>query len=768
MIATPTPLKTEPALTQQATNNERLSPDNHRLSQLLQRVRKRARRWILLEAFSAIGFSIAAWFWLTLLLDWLIEPPPGVRILAAGILCFWVVFVLVNKLFLRLRIPLHDEQLALLIERTHPELQDSLSTAIELRLNNTGELTREIDPTLLGRTTSIAAASIRKIRMGRLFRRTQLLRKAGLSSFSIGTMIAVFILLPNVRETWAQRMLMFSNTPWPRQVTLTVADFPNGVRRVARGADTEILVTAQSTGKLPKFVELQHLGANGWTAHRMGTRGSAEERRQLFTHTIKKPKEDLTINVRGGDGRIRDLRLEVVEPPSLKQLVLMITPPLYIGGEPRPLAATRLVEVPAGSTLSITAEASKPLSKATIRSLPAKQQISKNTTGTASSAVEQDFIVAQIEAKPPGITSKNQQNSLSEPPESLSGTLGPILDDSILEIQFTDTAGITSQKPIRFQVIARPDQPPKVEVTPQDISSFITAASSIPITGKIEDDYGLAEAVVSLRRITPADHTEATTNANLQHVSMSLPTQSSTVLDLTKESSTRLGVDSLPPKVGDELELVVSAKDYCGLASGPQTTVTDPWRLRVVSPEVLLAMLEAREIILRRRFESLIADFQQKRDRVASDANTEEQDHKVLTSRLAEATSKANGETTEIAGSFRGISDELFNNRLLNPQLEARLLNQIVTPLETIIEGPLEQLRLASYNSEKTVDAKQLIRMADTCLEQMRAVLDKMIELETYNEVIDSLRNLIEQQQSIRGETSKQQKQRARDVLKGL
>ena len=91
-----------------------------------------------------------------------------------------------------------------------------------------------------------------------------------------------------------------------------------------------------------------------------------------------------------------------------------------------------------------------------------------------------------------------------------------------------------------------------------------------------------------------------------------------------------------------------------------------------------------------------------------------------------------------------------------------------MTPLETIIEGPLEQLRLAAYDAEKTVDAKQLIRMADTCLDQMRAVLDKMIELETYNEVIDSLRNLIEQQQSIRGETSKQQKQRARDVLKGL
>ena len=695
------------------------------------------------------------------------------RILAAGTLCASVAFVLVNKLFLRLRTPLHDEQLALLIERTHPELQDSLSTAIELRLNNTGELnstgelTREIDPTLLSRTTSIAAASIRKIKMGRLFRRTQLLRKAGLSSFSIGTMIAVLILLPNVRETWAQRMLMFSNTPWPRQVTLTVANFPNGVRRVARGADTEILVTAQSTAKLPKFVELQHLGTNGWTTHRMGTRGSAEEKSQLFTHVIKNPKENLTINIRGGDGRIRDLRLEVVEPPSLKKLVLTITPPLYIGGEPRPLPATRLVEVPAGSTLSITAEASKPLSKATIRSLPVKQQINKNTTGNANSAAEQEFIVAQIETKHSEITSKNQQNSLSKPPESLSGTLGPILDDSILEIQFTDTTEITSQKPIRFQVIARPDQPPKVEVTPESISSFITATSSIPITGKIEDDYGLAEAAVSLRRIATTDQAEAIANTT-QTVSMSLPTQSSTVLNLTKEPSVRIHAHSLPAKVGDKLELVVSAKDYCGLASGPKTTVTDPWRLQVVSPEVLLAMLEAREIILRRRFESLIADFQQKRDRVASDTTAEEQDREVITSRLAEATSKANGETTEIAGSFRGISKELFNNRLLTPQLEARLLNQIVTPLETIIEGPLEQLRLAAYDAEKTVDAKQLIRMADTCLDQMRAVLDKMIELETYNEVIDSLRNLIEQQQSIRGETSKQQKQRARDVLKGL
>ena len=110
----------------------------------------------------------------------------------------------------------------------------------------------------------------------------------------------------------------------------------------------------------------------------------------------------------------------------------------------------------------------------------------------------------------------------------------------------------------------------------------------------------------------------------------------------------------------------------------------------------------------------------------------------------------------------------MFNNRLLTAQLEERLLNQIATPLEQIVSGPIEQLRLAVYDSERPTEAKRLIQMADVCLDRMRSVLDKMIELETYNEVIDTLRTLIEQQQAIRGETSKQQKQRARDVLKGL
>ena len=767
MIASSIPLKKEPETGKPPRGKTHGSTNDYKLSQFLKRIRKRARRLILIEAISLIGLSIAAWFWSTLLLDWLIEPPPVVRLLATGTLCFWVSTIVLNRLIRRLRAPLRDEQLALLVERTHPELQDSLSTAVELRLGETQSALSTIDVSLLDRTTSIAAASIKRITMGRLFRRTHLLRKAGLSGFSVGTMAAVLVLLPTVRETWVQRMLLLSNTPWPRQVTLSIAGFPNGVRRVARGANVEILVTAQSTGQLPKFVELQHRGKEGWTTHRMGTRGASEEKTQLFTYIIKKPKEDLAIEVRGGDGRLRDLRLKVVEPPSLATINLQITPPKYIGGEPRPLAATRLVEVPAGSTLSITAESSKPLSRATIRSIPipsAPQNVTTSTQASEAKTMEKESIVAQLTTKP--LETSSQNISLDKQPRRLSGTLGPVLDDCILDIEFTDTTGITNQKPIRFQLLSRADLPPEIEVTPDGISSVITTSAAIPITGRIQDDHGLAAATVSLRRTTNIAADSADTE--LQQTSISLATHSSTVLDLIKEASPRIESASLPAKVDDELELIVSAKDRCGLAGGPQTSTTEPWRLRVVSPEVLLAMLEAREVILRRRFESLIADFQQKRDRVVTDVTAKEEGNETTTSQLAEATSRANGETSEIAASFRDISDELFNNRLLTAPLEERLLNQIATPLEKIVSGPIEQLRLAVYDSDQPTDANRLIQMADTCLDRMRSVLDKMIELETYNEVIDSLRTLIEQQQSIRGETSKQQKQRARDLLKGL
>ena len=225
----------------------------------------------------------------------------------------------------------------------------------------------------------------------------------------------------------------------------------------------------------------------------------------------------------------------------------------------------------------------------------------------------------------------------------------------------------------------------------------------------------------------------------------------------------------------------LAARDGCALASGPNEGASDDWSLDVVAPETLMAMLEAREILLRRRFESVVSDVALSRERLAAAAvglpaadgdaddgaaaDGEGGDGVGLeVARLADAASRAAGETAEIAESFRAIRTELDNNRMLTPELEDRLVTQIAEPLRTVAAADLPALATAA-KAAGPADRDALLGRVDAVLAKMRAVLDKMMELESYNEVIEILRDVIRTQEEIRSETLRRQRQRAKEVL---
>ena len=127
-----------------------------------------------------------------------------------------------------------------------------------------------------------------------------------------------------------------------------------------------------------------------------------------------------------------------------------------------------------------------------------------------------------------------------------------------------------------------------------------------------------------------------------------------------------------------------------------------------------------------------------------------------------EAAARAAGETAEIAAAFRMIRVELDNNLLLTPELETRLIIQIADPLAGIAAKDLPALSVACRGS---FGPAELVSRTDEVLARMRAVLDKMMELESFNEVVELLRGMIRTQEEIRIETLKRQKQRAREAL---
>jgi len=215
-------------------------------------------------------------------------------------------------------------------------------------------------------------------------------------------------------------------------------------------------------------------------------------------------------------------------------------------------------------------------------------------------------------------------------------------------------------------------------------------------------------------------------------------------------------------------------------------------------------MLEAREILLRRRFESVVSDLALARERLAAgvegsavagsgagevdggevgDGGAERGDGGAVgdggegrsgnpmaegwpleSGRLGESASRAAGETAEIARDFLAIRGELDNNRMLTAELEGRLVGQIASPLAAIAADDLPGLAAAVRLAAAT-DRGAIIARADAVLARMRTVLDKMMELESYNEVIELLRGVIRTQEEIRSETLRRQRQRAKEAL---
>ncbi len=726
------------------------------LFRFLAGLRRQARRWIWIESLAWLALLCAAVFWGTLACDRGIEPPGWVRAAAVAGAVAGIIWLLAVKLVARLVLPLSDESLALVVERGHPEFRDSLSTAVGLaRADRT-----DVDGALLARTTGEAVALLDGVEPARLFHRRRLCLLALAGAVAAGTIGLLAAVRPAVAAVWARRVVLLSDEPWPRSVQLTVDGFRDGVRVVARGSEVDVIVHADGPHGPPEVVELRTRGPAGWRTDRMGTRGGATTTGQTFGHVLEGVVEDTTLEIRAGDARLRNLRLHVVDAPTLESLSVRGTLPDYLGGGDRRPPAARIVALPRGSRVDIVCESTKPLSAATLAVRPAGE----------SPAGEEERILGTIE---PG--------AAGPPPRSISGTIESLLADATVVVRFTDTDGLSSREPTAFTLAAVPDEPPRVALRLEGISTAVTPHARLPLAGTIADDHGLADAAVRLsvgsrpaRREAGGRTADRRAAADRAAEERTLPIArvrgGEPLIDLPADAPEVVPLDGLGLVPGGRLEVAVSARDRCTLDGEPQVGTSDTWTLDVVTPEELQALLEAREIVLRRRYEAAIDDFAQGRDRLAAGPRQDGaavDDPAAAAARFGEAVARAAGETAELSAAFRGIRLELDNNRLLTPELERRLVVQIADPLAALAADDLAGLSKACRDAAGLAagGTAVVVRRADEVLARMRDVLGRMMELESVNELIERLRGVIRTQEQIRAETLERQKRKAREAL---
>jgi uncharacterized membrane protein (DUF485 family) len=734
-----------------------------RIERLLSELRRRIRRytWQRGVAFALAYVGLA--FWVALAIDWLFEPVWEVRLtilLVAGLGAGYVIYRLIVA---RAFVPLSDSSMAVVLERKFCSFQESLLTTVELssHADTLADHTRE----MLAHTCEEADRRAAEVNLDTLFNLQPLRTAIALAAIALGSIVIFAQAEPELFQFGLERLATITDAPWPRKTRLEIEGFPSREAVVAKGGDLEVVVKADTMRVVPSGrdgVKIRYRTADGARERRTMVQEGIAQRGpgiyQRYVYVFQRVLSPIDFDVYGGDARLRNLHIRVVDHPAVTAS-LHCEFPKYMQQSPRDLPATAAMSLPRGTRITMHATANKDLVRARV-----------DYTGADSKPRVEEIRLAEE----------------GQPARQFECQLDALLADTTLSISLVDTDGISRKDALRISLSMTPDTAPQVNLRLAGIGSAITQRAQLPFVGEITDDHGLTRTWIE----TSINEAVAT-----EHPFAAKPDGR-----VAMEVKEALEVEPLGVKPGQKLLVGTKAADTYDLpgvdqkTEGPNVGLGERFLLDVVTPEELRAILESRELNLRQRFEKIIEEMTETResldlvgdgakpmqsssDEKDSEADTPERHRersRLRVERAVQNSEKNKLESDGVAVAFDGIREELVNNRVDTEELKIRLKDQIADPLHDIVKRLFPELeaRLKALGTSLDGEASKLqaaraaaIAQADLVLLEMRKVQDRMLELETFNEALDLLRSIISAQQKVGEKTKKQRDENLRKLL---
>ena len=735
----------------------------------------RLLRWLVrlyvgLEGLAALALVLGISFWVGLWIDWTFEPSPALRIvLSAGVLLA-TLYVAVRYWLSRAFARLPNTSLALLVERNYPELNGSLVTTVEAAAPRRAAPHSQDLPiekkALLQQTSQAASAAMPGIQLRRIFCFRPLVWKSCVAITLVGSVCAFALLQSETFGFWLDR-LQLSTAPWPRRVQLSVVGFEQRggelVANVARDDDFQLQTYASilEGHSSPEQVEIRYRLEDGRRGrHSMTQVGEAlpgRDASQGFQYNFRKVVDDLWFDVVGGDDRIRSLRLHVVERPQIYRTAIECEYPAYLERPSRSIPFSGRVELPEGARAVCLVESNKPLSQVTVHD-PAQQY----------------DLAAQLDSKSP---------------QEFRFGFDVGKEDLVLLVTMRSQDGVENRDPYRIVISALGDEPPEVAVQVRGISSAVTPQATIPFIGRILDQYGIEEVWFEYQ----VDQESPERRSPVSQPEGRLDFSQLEPFDLAQSGfQTKRRLVNLQP--GQKLSLAIQARDAYDLQGKTHIGSSQRFLLDVVTESELRARLEKRELGLRQRFEAihekmtgnqglltrLRVEQPPTNEPPSTDAQPDPDEQQRLRKRdrlriggaLQNVTQTAY-ETLGVSEGFEEIVEELINNRVETEELKRRLVAGIAEPLREIggkmmpsLEGKIQVLQVAFDGPQSWVKShRQTLAEGEAVLEAMQQVLDRMLELESYNELVELLRGIVSEHQQLQEETKAERRRKLRSLL---
>lgn len=796
----------------------RTFPIDPRLTTLIGSVRSAIRRYVMWDGVLAILLLILSAFWIGLALDWLpvklggVEMPRSARAILLIVVAVVMLVLVYRLLLVRLWRPLPDDSLALLVERHHPRLGGRLVTAIQLTSDDRDGDSH--DPQLLKHVHDEIAGDLSDVDANRIFQWRPIVRKAAIVGPMILAALGLLIASPQTFARAASRLTLLSDTPWPRkaqlemvgielpQVTasemqaseskLVTFDDESKTVRLPRGSDGTLRIRAKADGDavVPTVCTAYYetdAGVRGQAnLKRVGREIDGFQSFLLDGPPLTGLSESMSISIRGLDDRLDDFRIEAIEPPAITNFEVSVRYPDYLRtGLPADVGVEDVVtqyqaglRVREGSRVTITAVSSVPL-------------------GSVDALIEQN-----------GVAQTNVTPTISPDGNTVRIRLPDFDSAATIRLVPADVDGISAQAPYRYFVNVIRDQTPDIQLKLSGIGSAVTAKARLPLEVNATDDYGITETSVQLATSSAQDSADG---------DASLPTELTVLRPSLGRDGGAEGVVDLRDLV-DERRLqaiepdgivTVFAETRDGFdLDGEHAVRSEMYRLQVVTPEQLLALLERRELGLRSRLEQTIDETRSLRDALSrldvsvegpddpsgesgdiggavpdfdaeSDVQSVERDLQILRLRSQQAglqAAKTGQELSGIVASLDDLLQEMVNNRVDSEDRRERIGTGVRDPLGSAVtnEIPLlsEEIRqlelVIGIPSDAGQRRKQAVDATDQLLLKLTAVLAKMLDMQSYNEVLDMVRGLIDDQDRLKDETEEQRKKRIQNFFQDL
>tara|TARA_R110002111_G_scaffold168038_1_gene233878 strand:+ start:170191 stop:172671 length:2481 start_codon:yes stop_codon:yes gene_type:complete len=623
---------------------------------LLNRLRGKIRRYILLEGTAKLLAVVGLIFWFSFLLDWTyfklshLELPVWFRASFLLVALSAIVFLTGSFVLFRLMKKMRRKALALVLERRFPELNDRLATAIEL--HDTQEPQNALTRAMLDRTVHEVAEGSRQLPLEDVFDKRPLKRAFLWAFILLFSILALAVINQPAMARWAKGYLELRSDYWNRETGLVVKviaqpgdrikEFQNQTYKHGLGNDLTLLVETVDGKKVPERVQLTYRMQNGRGGGRTVMSRLGEGK---FKHTITDLLDGIQVWVSGNDfTNPVPYLVEIVETPVLDQIQLACFYPEYTGlnqidpatgqsqADFQTVQGTQ-ISLPLNTKFEMVSTANKPITRFSFETDRLKIQLEQASEGSTTTNGNflawknpQGEIVKQMEFTPAylnqmrgsdgrtfripfALVNEKQENAAlnaSTVPQHI-----PLIADQPIRIYLEDADGLLVTEPIRLSINGIIDQPPKIDTRLTGIGKAITRKAMIPVEGIITDEYGIQSS-----RFDFVVDQETKFRPRPFRNKPSQNPKEFTLQRSENEQWERFEVLPLDLKVGQKISLTVQAEDADNL-SGPHQVHGETYHFDIVTDEELLSILYSKELNLRKRFEQIYKEVTQTRDDLA-------------------------------------------------------------------------------------------------------------------------------------------------------